>query len=100
MEQTELLRCVNDIEHIYAQRLENTTESDPCSYKATKAVVKSDQKKFRGFHGIRTYDICDSSMKPAASRSRVSSVYTHHTKRMRYVIYDKSYIFTVDREYW
>ena len=31
---------------MYALRIENTSESDPCSYEATKAVAKKAQKKF------------------------------------------------------
>ena len=32
---------------MYALRIENTSESDPHSYEATKAVVKKAQKKLR-----------------------------------------------------
>ena len=35
---------------IYALQIENTSESDPCSYEATKAVTKKAQKKIRGFN--------------------------------------------------
>ena len=34
-----------DIDHICALWIENTRESDPCSYEVTKAVAKKSQKK-------------------------------------------------------
>ena len=34
------VRCVCDIDHMYALRIENTSERDPHSYEATKAVAK------------------------------------------------------------
>ena len=40
------VRCVYDIDHMYALWIENTSESDPHSYEATKAVAKKAQKKF------------------------------------------------------
>ena len=42
---------------MYALRIENTSETDPRSYKATKAVAKKAQKEFLGFKGIRSYDL-------------------------------------------
>ena len=40
------VRCVYDIDHMYALWIENTSESDPHSYKATEAVLaKKVQKK-------------------------------------------------------
>ena len=39
------VRCVYDIDHMYALWIENTSESDPHSYEATKAVAKKAQKK-------------------------------------------------------
>ena len=50
---------VYDIDHMYALQIENTSESDPHSYEATKAVAKKAQKKFWGFNGIRTHDLRD-----------------------------------------
>ena len=32
-----------DIDHMYAQQIENTSEGDPCSYEATKTVAKSSE---------------------------------------------------------
>ena len=34
------MRCVYDIGHIYALRIENISESDACSYEPSKAVAK------------------------------------------------------------
>ena len=49
---------VYTIEIMYnALWIENTSESDL----HTKAVAKKAQKKFWGFNGIRTHDICDTS---------------------------------------
>ena len=42
---------VYDINNMYALRIKNTSESDPCSYEATKAVTNKLQKKVRGFNG-------------------------------------------------
>ena len=42
-----------------ALRIKNTSESDPRSYEATKAVAKKAQKKFWDFNGIRTHDLRD-----------------------------------------
>ena len=42
---------------MYALRIENTSETDPRSYKATKAVAKKAQKEFLGFKGIRSHDL-------------------------------------------
>ena len=39
------VRCVYDIDHMCALWIENTSESDPHSYEATKAVAKKAQKK-------------------------------------------------------
>ena len=36
--------CIYDKGHINSLRIENTSESDLCSYEATKAVVKKAQK--------------------------------------------------------
>ena len=38
-----------DIDHICALRIENTRESDPRSYEATKAVAKKAQKQILRF---------------------------------------------------
>ena len=38
------VRCVYDIDHVYALRIENTSEGDLLSYEATKAVAKKAQK--------------------------------------------------------
>ena len=52
--------CVYDINnHIYALWIKNTSESDPCSYEATKAVAKKGQKnvevtKMTGGHHMKT----------------------------------------------
>ena len=42
------MRRIYDIDFMnaLALRIENTSESDPCSYEATKAVAKKAQKKF------------------------------------------------------
>ena len=40
--------------YMYALRIQNTSESDPRSYEATKAVTKKAQKQFWGFNGIWT----------------------------------------------
>ena len=32
------MRCVYDVDHVYALRIESTSESDPRSYEATKGV--------------------------------------------------------------
>ena len=37
---------VYDINHIYALQIKNTSESDPCSYEATKAVAKKANLSF------------------------------------------------------
>ena len=37
--------CVYNINHMYALRIQNTSEGDRHSYEATKAVVKKAQKK-------------------------------------------------------
>ena len=37
-------RCI--VDHIYALRIENTGQTDPHSYEATKAVAKNAQKTF------------------------------------------------------
>ena len=34
------MRCVYDIDLTYALRIENTSEGDPSTYEATKAVAK------------------------------------------------------------
>ena len=47
------LGCVYHIDHVYALQIENTSESDPHSYEATKAVAK---KAFWAFNGIQTHD--------------------------------------------
>ena len=36
------VRCVYDKDHMYELQIENTSESDPCSYEVTKAVVDSE----------------------------------------------------------
>ena len=41
---------------MYALQIENTSESGPCSYEATKAVAKKARKKFRG--SIQLYVEC------------------------------------------
>ena len=51
------LGCVYDIDHMYKLRIENTSETDPRSYKTTKAVAKKAQKEFLGFKGIRSHDL-------------------------------------------
>ena len=47
---------------MYALRIENTSETDPRSYEATKAVAKEAQKKLLGFNGIRSHDLRDTSV--------------------------------------
>ena len=44
---------------MYALWIENTSETDPRSYEATKAVTMKAQKEFRCFNGIRSHDLCD-----------------------------------------
>ena len=39
------LRCVYDLNHMYALWILNTSESNPQSYEATKAVAKKAQKQ-------------------------------------------------------
>ena len=39
------VRCVYDIDLTYALRIENTSESDPSTYEATKAVAKKSPQK-------------------------------------------------------
>ena len=46
---------------MYALWVENTSESDPCSYEATKAVAKKAQKKIWGFNRIQAHDLHDIS---------------------------------------
>ena len=80
---------VYTIEIMYnALWIENTSESDL----HTKAVAKKAQKKFWGFNGIRTHDICDTSAMLyqlsyealfQQGRSSASSIYTCYTKRVR-----------------
>ena len=43
-------------------RIENTSESDPHSYEATKTVAKIAQRNFWGFNGIRTPDLQDTGV--------------------------------------
>ena len=38
------VRCVYDIDLTYALRIDNTSESDPSTYEATKAVAKKNPK--------------------------------------------------------
>ena len=40
---------------------ENTSESDPRNYEATKAVAKKAQKKSWGFNGIWTHNLHDTA---------------------------------------
>ena len=40
------VRCAYDIDHMYAQWIENTSESDSHSYEATKAVAKKGGHEF------------------------------------------------------
>ena len=47
-----MMRCVYDVYHMYALRLQNTSESDPHSHEATKAVVKKAQKKFCSSYSV------------------------------------------------
>ena len=54
--------CISYISYIfmaYALWIKNRSESDLCSYEATKAVAKKTQKKFWGFNGTWTPDLCD-----------------------------------------
>ena len=44
---------------MYALRIENTSETDPRSYEATKAVANESPEKFWGFNGIRSHDLRD-----------------------------------------
>ena len=44
---------------MYALRIENTSESDPHRYEATKAVVKKAQKKIEAWTGFEPHDLCD-----------------------------------------
>ena len=54
------VRCVYDTDHVYVLRIENTSESDPRSYEATKWVVaKEAHTKLCGFNGIQTHDLGD-----------------------------------------
>ena len=39
------VRCVYDKDHMYELQIENTSESDPCSYEVTKAVTNKVQKQ-------------------------------------------------------
>ena len=39
------VRCVYDTDHIYLLRTQNTSESDPHSYEATKAAATKAQEK-------------------------------------------------------
>ena len=59
------LWSVYDVEHIqstvYTLRIQNTSESDPHSYEATKAVVKTSQKNLWGFNGIQTHNLHNTS---------------------------------------
>ena len=52
-------RCVYDKDHMSELRIKSTSESDPRSYKVTKAVTNKAQKKFWGSNGIRTHDLRD-----------------------------------------
>ena len=53
--------CVHDINNMYMHQLliHSTSESDPCSYEATKAVVKKPRKNIWGFNRILTHDLHD-----------------------------------------
>ena len=47
-----IVRCVDHIDHIYALQIENTSESDPRSYEATRAVAKKAQKDSKASMGF------------------------------------------------
>ena len=49
------VRCVYDIDLTYALRIENTSESDPSTYEATKAVAKETQKNSKTACKLQQY---------------------------------------------
>ena len=51
-----LYYCVYDKDYMSAPRINNTSESDPCSFEVTSKA----QKKLCGSKGIRTHDLRDS----------------------------------------
>ena len=68
------VRCVYDIDHMYALWIENTSESDPRSYE--------------GFNRIRAHDLRDVGarlyqLSYEASLEAVSSIYNCYMKRVR-----------------
>ena len=89
--------------YIYALWIKNRSESDLRSYEATKAVAKKTQKKFWGFNGTWTPDLCDTGemlyqLSYEASYKQVKSEFD------LYLLYEESemcrlYICTADREY-
>ena len=58
-EVTEYKWCMYDIYHVCALQIKNRSESDLCSYEATKAVVKKAQKILWGSKRIWTHDLHD-----------------------------------------
>ena len=63
---TLMKRGVYDINHIYALRIKNTSESDPRSYEATKAVAKKSPET------IMRQDLRDTGVRPFAGLSHVT----------------------------